>query len=109
MCPCRYYRTPRVWLFGYDERRQPLTPAQIMEDISADHANKVGTHTAPLPRLALPQGGSLLFSHHPPSLSLSSQTVTVETHPFLGVAHASIHPCKVASPSLALPPLVFFC
>jgi len=60
----KYYRTPRVWLFGYDEHRQPLTPAQIMEDISADHANK---------------------------------TVTVEPHPFLGVAHASIHPCKHAS------------
>lgn len=59
----KYYRTPRVYLFGYDEHRQPLTADQIMEDISADHANK---------------------------------TVTVETHPFLGVAHASIHPCKHA-------------
>ena len=30
------------------QRRQPLTPAQIMEDISADHANKVAdAHTAP--------------------------------------------------------------
>ena len=60
----KFYRTPRVWLFGYDEHRHPLTPEQIMEDISADHAGK---------------------------------TVTVETHPFLGVAHASIHPCKHAS------------
>jgi ubiquitin-like-conjugating enzyme ATG3 len=55
----KWYRTPRVHLFGYDEHRQPLTPNQIMEDISADHANK---------------------------------TVTVEAHPFLGIAHASIHP-----------------
>ena len=60
----KFYRTPRVWLFGYDEHRRPLTPEQIMEDISADHAGK---------------------------------TVTVESHPFLGVAHASIHPCKHAS------------
>lgn len=37
----KYYRTPRVYLFGYDEHRQPLTAEQIMEDISADHANKV--------------------------------------------------------------------
>lgn len=59
----KYYRTPRVYLFGYDEHRQPLTPEQIMEDISADHANK---------------------------------TVTVETHPFLGVPMLSIHPCKHA-------------
>ena len=69
----KYYRTPRVWLFGYDEvsscsallyhslacrtdrsalrllccqHRQPLTPAQIMQDISADHANKVSSLTA---------------------------------------------------------------
>lgn len=60
----KFYRTPRVWLFGYNEHRQPLTTAQIMEDISADHAGK---------------------------------TVTVEPHPYLGVAHASIHPCKHAS------------
>jgi len=60
----RYYQTPRVYLFGYDEHRQPLSPTQIMEDISHDHANK---------------------------------TVTVESHPHLGVAHASIHPCKHAS------------
>ena len=60
----KFYRTPRVWLFGYDEQRRPLTPQQIMEDVSADHAGK---------------------------------TVTVEPHPFLGVAHASIHPCKHAS------------
>lgn len=39
----KYYRTPRVYLFGYDEHRQPLTPEQIMQDISADHANKVST------------------------------------------------------------------
>jgi len=60
----KYYRTPRVYLFGYDEHRQPLTPEEIMQDISADHANK---------------------------------TVTVESHPHLGVSHLSIHPCKHAS------------
>lgn len=39
----KYYRTPRVFLFGYDENRQPLTPEQIMQDISSDHANKTVT------------------------------------------------------------------
>ena len=56
-----YYKTPRVWLFGYDEDRKPLTPEQILEDVYADHANK---------------------------------TVTIEAHPHLGMANASIHPCK---------------
>ncbi len=39
----KYYQTPRVYLFGYDEHRAPLTPQQILEDISADHANKTVT------------------------------------------------------------------
>lgn len=49
----KYFRTPRVYLFGYDEQRQPLTAEQIMEDISADHANKTVT-LENHPHLALP-------------------------------------------------------
>lgn len=39
----KYYQTPRVWLFGYDESSQPLGPEQIFEDISQDHANRTVT------------------------------------------------------------------
>ncbi|KAJ3008459.1 Arabinose-proton symporter (Arabinose transporter) [Thoreauomyces humboldtii] len=39
----KYYQTPRVWLFGYDEARHPLTAPQIFEDISQDHAQKTVT------------------------------------------------------------------
>eukprot|EP00163_Fabomonas_tropica_P001638 TRINITY_DN11208_c0_g1_i1.p1 TRINITY_DN11208_c0_g1~~TRINITY_DN11208_c0_g1_i1.p1 ORF type:complete len:327 (+),score=93.86 TRINITY_DN11208_c0_g1_i1:347-1327(+) len=39
----KYYQTPRVWLFGYDENRNPLTPEQMFEDISAEHAKKTVT------------------------------------------------------------------
>jgi len=39
----KYYQTPRVWLIGYDENGTPLTPNQIFEDISADHAHKTVT------------------------------------------------------------------
>jgi ubiquitin-like-conjugating enzyme ATG3 len=59
----KYYQTPRVWLIGYDEVRHPLflffdtrsqsidlvqngtplTPPQIFQDISADHAHKTVT------------------------------------------------------------------
>ena len=39
----KYYQTPRVWLFGYDENRKPLKPSQIFTDISADHAKKTVT------------------------------------------------------------------
>ncbi|KAF9073659.1 autophagocytosis associated protein [Rhodocollybia butyracea] len=39
----KYYQTPRIWLLGYDENRTPLTPSQIFQDISADHATKTVT------------------------------------------------------------------
>ncbi|KAJ2742912.1 E2-like enzyme [Coemansia sp. BCRC 34301] len=39
----KYYQTPRVWLFGYDEQGKPLTARQIFEDISEDHAKKTVT------------------------------------------------------------------
>eukprot|EP01083_Nonionella_stella_P122096 367162_1 len=39
----KYYQTPRVWLRGYDEHQQPLTSAQMLEDISSEHANKTAT------------------------------------------------------------------
>ncbi|KAJ3282808.1 E2-like enzyme [Rhizoclosmatium sp. JEL0117] len=39
----KYYQTPRVFLFGYDENRKPLTPQQIFQDISQDHAKKTVT------------------------------------------------------------------
>lgn len=38
-----YYQTPRMFLFGYDEHRNPLTVEQMFEDISADHAQKTIT------------------------------------------------------------------
>jgi ubiquitin-like-conjugating enzyme ATG3 len=45
----KYYQTPKIWLFGYDEARQPLKAEQMFEDISADHAQKtvtIETHPA---------------------------------------------------------------
>jgi ubiquitin-like-conjugating enzyme ATG3 len=40
ICYDKYYRTPRVYLFGYSERRQPLSPDQLMEDVSGEHKHK---------------------------------------------------------------------
>jgi len=39
----KYYQTPRIWLLGYDENGTPLTPPQIFQDVSADHAFKTVT------------------------------------------------------------------
>lgn len=39
----KYYQTPRIWIFGYDEKKSPLSVDQMYEDFSADHANKTIT------------------------------------------------------------------
>ena len=89
----KYYQTPRLWLFGYDEVRcgqrpnkqptslslslsrvcvcvcvcqngVPLKPEQIFEDVMTQYATK---------------------------------TVTVDPHPCTGIPTASIHPCRSVS------------
>lgn len=39
----KYYQTPRLWVVGYDEKREPLTVDQMYEDVSQDHAKKTVT------------------------------------------------------------------
>ncbi|DBA00394.1 TPA: hypothetical protein N0F65_012925 [Lagenidium giganteum] len=39
----KYYQTPRVWLFGYDEQNAPLSADQMFEDIMQDYANRTVT------------------------------------------------------------------
>lgn len=39
----KYYQTPRVWLFGYDETAAPLSADQLFEDIMQDYANRTVT------------------------------------------------------------------
>ncbi|XP_014280042.1 ubiquitin-like-conjugating enzyme ATG3 isoform X2 [Halyomorpha halys] len=39
----KYYQTPRLWLFGYDENRKHLTEEQMYDDVSQDHAKKTVT------------------------------------------------------------------
>jgi ubiquitin-like-conjugating enzyme ATG3 len=78
-----YYKTPKLWLYGYDEvlllfslqreascsslaqNNAPLaTPEMIFQDIHLDHAKK---------------------------------TVTIDLHPHLGYRSVFIHPCKHAA------------
>lgn len=39
----KYYQTPRVWLFGYNERNAPLSADEMFEDIMQDYANRTVT------------------------------------------------------------------
>lgn len=50
-----YYRTPRVWLFGYDENGTVLKPEAIFDDIMTDYAKKTVT-IDPHPHLSRPHG-----------------------------------------------------
>jgi len=70
----KYYQTPRVYLFGYDERRQPLSADQIMEDISGDHAGKTVT-VDPHPHLSIPHASIHPCRHASVMKKLVDQTV----------------------------------
>lgn len=39
----KYYQVPRFWLIGYDEDRNLLSPSQVLEDVSEEHARKTVT------------------------------------------------------------------
>ena len=39
----KYWQTPRMWLFGYDEASAPLTQPQIFEDVLSDYAKRTVT------------------------------------------------------------------
>uniref|UniRef100_A0A0G4FIR0 Uncharacterized protein n=1 Tax=Chromera velia CCMP2878 TaxID=1169474 RepID=A0A0G4FIR0_9ALVE len=39
----KYYMTPRLWLFGYDESGRPLKPQDIFEDVLTQYASKTVT------------------------------------------------------------------
>jgi ubiquitin-like-conjugating enzyme ATG3 len=40
----KWYQTPRVWLFGYNESRNPLTKNEMFEDVSSEHVKKTVTY-----------------------------------------------------------------
>jgi ubiquitin-like-conjugating enzyme ATG3 len=39
----KYYQTPRLWLFGYDENGHPLKDAEIYQDVLSNYASKTVT------------------------------------------------------------------
>lgn len=49
----KYYQTPRIWLFGYDEDGNPLTPEQTFDDVISDYSNRTVT-VDPHPHFSLP-------------------------------------------------------
>jgi len=43
ICYENYYHTPKLWLCGFSEDGRLLSPTEMFEDISGDHANKTVT------------------------------------------------------------------
>eukprot|EP00928_Gymnodinium_smaydae_P087286 TRINITY_DN71564_c0_g1_i1.p1 TRINITY_DN71564_c0_g1~~TRINITY_DN71564_c0_g1_i1.p1 ORF type:complete len:358 (-),score=67.97 TRINITY_DN71564_c0_g1_i1:94-1083(-) len=39
----KYYQTPRLWLFGYDEEQRPLRPEEVYEDVLSEYVKKTVT------------------------------------------------------------------
>lgn len=71
----KYYQTPRLWLFGYDENRKPLTVEQMYEDVSQDHAKKTVTMETH-PHLPGPPMASVHPCKHAEVMKKIIQTVT---------------------------------
>ncbi|XP_069678207.1 ubiquitin-like-conjugating enzyme ATG3 [Periplaneta americana] len=71
----KYYQTPRMWLFGYDENRKALTVEQMYEDVSQDHAKKTVTMETH-PHLPGPPMASVHPCKHAEVMKKIIQTVT---------------------------------
>ncbi|KAK9872965.1 hypothetical protein WA026_020313 [Henosepilachna vigintioctopunctata] len=71
----KYYQTPRLWLTGYDEKRNPLTVEQLYEDISSDYAMKTVTMEAH-PHLSVPKMASVHPCRHADVMKNIIATVT---------------------------------
>lgn len=71
----KYYQTPRLWLFGYDENRHPLSVEEMYEDFSQDHAKKTVTMETH-PHLPGPPMASVHPCRHAEVMKKIIQTVT---------------------------------
>lgn len=64
-----YYRTPRFWLFGYDENGSALSTTDVYQDIMTDYANKTVT-IDPHPHLSRPHASIHPCQHGPAMLNI---------------------------------------
>jgi Autophagocytosis associated protein, active-site domain len=83
----KYYQTPRVYLFGYDENREPLKPVAIWQDISGEHANETVTveshpHIPNMPHISIhPCKVSQFMLVHMNSLQCWAHWLMLTFHP----------------------------
>ena len=89
----QYYQVPRLWLVGFDEAKQPLTPEQVSAPVSgAADVFRTTQQCAMHPSfLAADDNGQVLEDV---SEEHARKTITLDPHPNLAVSAASIHPCR---------------
>ncbi|XP_057668145.1 ubiquitin-like-conjugating enzyme ATG3 [Diorhabda carinulata] len=70
----KYYQTPRLWLTGYNEKREPLTVDELYEDISKDYVQKTVTMETH-PHLSVPKMASVHPCRHAEVMKSIIETV----------------------------------
>jgi len=83
----KYYQTPRLWLFGYDETRKALNVEEMYADFSQDHAKKTVTMEAH-PHISGPPMASVHPCRHADVMKKIIETVAegggeLEVHMYL--------------------------
>ena len=101
-----FYRTPRLWLFGYDERQRPLSEDDMYEDVSQVRARASMYEDVSQVRARASLYTSVRVCmvwrvdvHHdnPATQDHLNKTVTLEQHPHLPPPpRLSVHPCRHA-------------
>lgn len=70
----KYYQTPRLWLTGYDEKRRPLTPNELYQDVNKDYVMKTVTMETH-PHLSVPKMASVHPCRHAEVMKSIIETV----------------------------------
>lgn len=71
----KYYQTPRLWLTGYNEKREPLTTQEFFQDVNKDYIMKTVTLESH-PHLSVPKMASVHPCRHAEVMKSIIETVT---------------------------------
>lgn len=90
-----YYRTPRLWIIGYDYYRNFLTPAEIFDDISPEHSK------ATITRERHPYLQTMCLSVHPCNHATMLHNVTqkIGQHDIKRVLEVFLHVMTTVLPT----------
>eukprot|EP00814_Leptocylindrus_danicus_P017204 CAMPEP_0116018340 /NCGR_PEP_ID=MMETSP0321-20121206/8590_1 /TAXON_ID=163516 /ORGANISM="Leptocylindrus danicus var. danicus, Strain B650" /LENGTH=344 /DNA_ID=CAMNT_0003488715 /DNA_START=127 /DNA_END=1161 /DNA_ORIENTATION=- len=84
----KYYQTPRVWLFGYDENGNPLAAEQMYEDCMSDYVKRTVTldyhpHTSGVYASIHPCQHGAVMKNIVRNLSKSGESPSVDSYLFI--------------------------